>query len=253
MFTPETDVRDERLTALIANSQSHQWAPEERIDWSEPVVPPEGLALGVYVDMVSQLYYAEEATLQVCSRMIAELPEMQAKLYVCLQVADEARHAGVYRSYLEKLGDIRPIDRGLKDVFDAALAFDGPAFGLVAALNVLMEHEALRQQQRRIETLPCPLFRQINQAIVQDESRHAAFGVIYLDATLPGRSAEEKGAVGDWLRELWRLWREANRDRYTQEGEGVLRLDQAELQSRGRHVTGLLRQLGLLEKGASIA
>lgn len=248
MYSSRTEGRDSRLTALMSKSQHEQWASDERIDWSLDIVLPRGIRTHIYVDLVSQLYYAEEATLQICSRMIAELPELQAKQYVCMQAADEARHLEIYRNYLQKLGDISPIDPGLKNVFDNALEFNGPAFGLVAALNVVMEHEALNQQKRRIATLPCPLFKQINQAIIRDESRHAAFGVIYLRRISACLQDEDKSIVSDWLRELWLLWLEANRERYTRDGEEELRLDCDELLRRGQHVGNTLWRLGLFEE-----
>lgn len=233
-----------KIISLADKARRRSWQAAD-LDWSLPVVAPEGVRVEVYVDMVSQLYWAEQVALEALARMDAELPEPEARAFIATQIADEQRHADVYRAYLERLGALRPLDPGLGEVFAAAAAWTGPGWGRVAALNVMMEHEALHQQQRRIATLPCPLFKQLNTRIAADESRHAGFGVLYLERVVPAARADEKAEVMAWLGSLWRLWGAANRGRYQAEGEHVLRLDADELARRGARVARTLAELGL--------
>lgn len=238
-----------KISSLTAKAQRRAWAAAD-LDWTLPVIAPEGVRTEVYVDMVSQLYWAEQVALDALDCMRRELPEPEAVAFLATQTADEARHAAVYRGYLERLGDLRPLDPGLGEVFAAAAAWAGPAWGRVVALNVMMEHEALHQQQRRIAMLPCPLFKQVNTRIAADESRHAGFGVLYLEHVVPSASADDKAEVVAWLGRLWHLWRAANRGRYQADGEHVLRLDADELERRGHRAAATLASLGL---GASRA
>jgi hypothetical protein len=233
-----------KISSLATKAQRGAWQARD-LNWWLPIAAPAGVRPEVYVDMVSQLFWAEHVALDALARMQAALPEAEALAFLATQVVDEDRHAQVYRGYLERLGDMRALDPGLGEVFAAAAAFEGPAWGHVAALNVLMEHEALHQQQRRIAMLPCPLFKQINQRIVADESRHAGFGVLYLEHVVPAATADERAEVSAWLGRLWNLWRAANRGRYQAEGEHVLRLDADELERRGYRVAATLAGLGL--------
>ena len=233
-----------KISSLAGKARARAGNARE-IDWWTPVVTPNGVRTEVYVDMVSQLFWAEQVALDGLARMTAELPEPEVRAFLATQVVDEDRHAQVYRGYLERLGDMRPLDPGLGEVFDEATAWDGPAWGRVAALNVLMEHEALHQQHHRIANLPCPLFKEINTRIAADESRHAGFGVLYLEHVVPKASEDDKAYVMSWLGRLWELWRAANKGRYQAEGEHVLRLDAAELEQRGKRVAATLASLGL--------
>jgi len=241
-----------RISSLATKATARAWSARD-VAWSQPLVLPDGIRPVVYVDLVSQLYHAELVALDALARMHAELTEPEARAFLATQIADEERHAQVYRAYLERVGDLRPIDPGLATSFDAARAWTGPAWALVVALNVMMEHEALHQQHKRIATLPCPLFKEINQRIAADESRHAGFGVLYLEHALPRVPAGEKADVIAWLRTLWARWHDANRGRYQAAGEEVLRLDAEELERRGRRVGATLASLGLGEDDRVLA
>lgn len=239
-----TEHTDPRLERLIAKATTAQWSIDH-IDWSPEPVLPAGLPHRIYVDMVSQLYHAELAALDVLARLDRELPEAQARRFVATQIADEQRHAAVYRRYLERLGDIAPVNTKLDAIFRFARDTALPAFALVVALNIVMEHEALQQQQKRIDTLPCPLFGVVNRAIVADESRHAGFGVVYLADALPRASHADRLAVAGWVKQLWAMWCDANEGRYAAEGAELLRLERIALAERWTVLAERLERLGL--------
>lgn len=251
MFTPDLESYDCDIEALILKSHNQQWSVDTRIDWNLPIVIPEGMERSLYADMVSQLYYAEEAALQLCARLILELPELQAKMYVCAQAADEARHAQAYRMYAERLGGLAPITDDMRAIFETGLAWDGPAWGLVAAMNIVLEREALGQQKRRIRQLPCPLFREINQAIIIDETRHCRFGWLYLRSVIPSVSEAEKREVLAWLSGLWKRWCGSHVHRYTISGSEILHLRQDELAHSWNARMRLFARLGLATREAA--
>jgi hypothetical protein len=235
-------ITDTSLDRLTAKALASQWTPE-RIAWTTEPVLPERLPASIYVDMVSQLYYAELAALEVLERLHRELPD--ARAFLATQIADEQRHAAVYRRYLERIGDLAPIDPGLAAIFEYSRGSQMPAFAQVVALNIVMEHEALAQQQKRIDTLPCPLFAEINRAIISDESRHAGFGVIYLTQALPQASEADRAAVTAWVKHMWTMWCDANEGRYATSGAEVLRLERTHLGERWALMARRLAKLGL--------
>ncbi len=253
VFQPHREIYLSRLESLISNAFAGQWAPDKDIDWSLPVVVPKQVPLSAYIDMVSQLYYAEEATIALLGEMMQTLPDFQARQYVSTQAIDEARHARTYRAYLERLGDVAPINEGLRAVLESGLAWSGSYCGQVVALNVLMEGQAIEQQHKRIETLPCPLFRKINEAIIRDEARHCAFGKVYMKHKLPELPEEERVEIYKWIGSLWQFWNQANQGRYNVEGGEILITDQVDLSDRWLKLASVFVEIGLIPENPDSA
>jgi hypothetical protein len=105
----------------------------------------------------------------------------EAKFYAANQVADEARHVEVYHRYLtEKLGlsyEVHPsLNQLLGDIVSDSrwditylgmqIMVEGLALAAFGLMQVMMQHE--------------PLILDITSRIMQDESRHVAFGVLSL-------------------------------------------------------------------------
>ena len=193
-----------RLEALTRTAAKRQWSLETAVDWSAPVVRPWWLSRKTYAAIVSQLYHAEVATAQMCRRLRAELPESLARRFLETQYADELRHARAYRAYLQRLGDIAPMNDTLAAALDRALDSSGPYYRAMVAFNVVLEGEAVRLQNEMSKLFPCPLFRRINAHISRDEARHVAFGKLYLRDKLSGLPAEERLDIYDWIMALWR-------------------------------------------------
>ena len=198
-----------RLAGLAANARAGQWSAEQAIDWHQSARRPFWMTETQVRAAVSQLYHGEQATSRLCRRLIGELADPAALGCLELQLADEQRHAEVYRRYLDRLGGIAPMDENLARTLDAAL--EGPAgtLGAMIAFHVVVEGEVLRVQDALARLLPCPLLKQINRLVVRDEARHIAFGRIYLAqavAALPTAAREQLGA---WVHGLWRQCAEA--------------------------------------------
>src|SRR5258707_90923 len=88
----------EALERLTFQGSKEQWAVSS-VDWSLPVVMPSGVRPRAYVDMVSQLYHIEEASIEVLGRMLDETSDNGIRRYLHTQIADETRHAETYRVY----------------------------------------------------------------------------------------------------------------------------------------------------------
>lgn len=234
-----------QLQQLIEKSESSNWSIPA-INWNQAPLVPEGIIEADYIDMISQLYHAEIFTLKVLARLITEVPDFQAIRFICAQMNEEARHADAYAAYIQMLGKINPINEKLATVFNKAFTWQGSYCGLIVALNVVMESEALNQQRKRIETLPCPIFKEINLRIILDEARHSGFGFIYLKDKLHHLTHIEKTEIIQWIESLWNDWKIANEDRYILDGAAILRTSDEELDSRQKIQYRVFEKIGLI-------
>ena len=244
-MTVSHSYHSQQLQQLIEKSEASSWSLSE-INWEQTPVIPTSVSKSDYIDMISQLYHAELFTLKVCARLITEIPDFQAIRFICAQMNEEARHADAYATYIQMLGEMNPINKKLASVFHKAFAWQGSYCGLIVALNVVMESEALNQQRKRIETLPCPIFKEINSRIILDEARHSGFGFMYLRDKLPHLIQTEKTDIIKWIESLWADWKTANEDRYIQEGAEVLRTSDEELDSRLKIQHRVFEKIGLI-------
>jgi hypothetical protein len=237
--------QSQQLQQLIEKSEASSWSISE-INWAQTPIIPSGVSKSDYIDMISQLYHAELFTLNVCARLITEVPDFQARRFIYTQMNEEARHADAYATYIQMLGKINPINEKLESVFNKAFTWQGSYCGLIVALNVVMESEALNQQRKRIDTLPCPIFQEVNSRIILDEARHSGFGFIYLRDKLPLLPQKNKSEIIGWIQSLWADWKTANEDRYVQDGAEVLRTSDFELDSRLKLQQRVFEKIGLL-------
>jgi 1,2-phenylacetyl-CoA epoxidase catalytic subunit len=241
-----------RLERLIAKAQNQQWAADTGVNWNQTPVLPAGVAVNDYLDMMSQLYHAEIYVVEFCARLVTRVPDLQAKRFLSTQIHDEARHVQAYARYIQLFGDILPVNEKLRALFDGALAWQGPCLGWIVAVNILLEGEALNQQNMRIRTLPCPIFKEMYSRITTDESRHTAFGIIYLADKVPTLDPAERAAIVAWVSSLWRGWEKANEGRYAEESARILRTSSEELRSRFGEQLKTLKKIGLIDDPVTV-
>lgn len=198
------------LESLAAKGEAQQWSFDD-LDWDTEAAVPAWLPRKFHAALISQFFHGEMATLAMCRRILAEMETPGdtpmdipgARRCVELQIADEARHAEVYRAYVAGIGDLQPIDPTLKAAYDQALAWDGPPEALIAAFNIVLEGEALFALNYLGGWLPCPRFRDIKARISRDEARHLAFGRAYLKARLGTLGRDQRFEIYRWLKNLW--------------------------------------------------
>jgi len=238
-----------RLEKLIENAYSAQWAldsSDSGIPWDQEPTLPQDIAVEDYIDMISQLYYAEHFTIQICSKLVSTLKDFQAVRFLCTQMADESRHARAYVKYIELFGKVAPVNEQLKEIFEEALSWNGSPYALIVGQNIVLEGEALAQQKKRIESLPCPIFKQINEKIIQDEFRHAHFGLTYLRDKLKYLDVLEKHQILKWIENLWKKWEKAHEGRYLNAQQLVT--SSGELKERLANQKNTFQMIGLLSR-----
>ena len=150
-YGPPTDCR---IDALIANSQARQWSMDEDIDWRQEIIPPGWLLRRFRGALISQFLHGEEATARVCRRLMAEVSDPSVRRLLAMQIADEDRHARVYKKYLARLGEWTPMEPAMKEAVERALQWNGSPLGLVVAFHIVLEGEALRSLRDLAVELP---------------------------------------------------------------------------------------------------
>jgi len=217
----------EELRNLYEKGKVNQWNAERDLEWSIPVtnddwvMNPEASMLAQICKMMgkdeatqkaaafdelnhllSQLLHGEQAALQICGQLTNACPTMDEKWYAASQVTDEARHIEALSKFLHrKMGTIYPIGPTLKILLDELLRaetarkktlgmqtlFEGMAVGIFDLLRGESRNALLTEMIRRIE---------------QDESRHAAFGVLTMRRAVREADASEKAEMEDWAFEI---------------------------------------------------
>ena len=132
--------------------------------------------------MLSQFLHGEQGALLGTAKLVQACPDEEAKFYAASQVLDEARHVEVYHRYLtEKLGTSYPILPSLGSLLDdviEAKEWDMTFLGM----QIMVEGIALGAFAFvKLANPDEPLILDITERIMQDESRHVAFGVLTLE------------------------------------------------------------------------
>lgn len=186
-------------------SQAALQADGAAIDWQQPIRPPRWLPRRYLVTALSQFLHGERVTAAICRDGLDDWPrDGAARAGLMCQIDDEDRHAGLFLRYLERLGDIAPVDPVLGTVMAEARAWRGRPEARLVAVNVLLEGEAIRMLDDLGDFISCPLFTQIRRVVARDEARHVALGRIVLKDRLALLDADERRDILDWSRSLWR-------------------------------------------------
>lgn len=244
-----TSDRHAKIAALAERAANAQWRADD-LDWGLTAVCPSDLTPAAYVAMVSQLYWAERFAIDLLARLTVTVPSAEARAFLATQLADETRHADVYRRYAERFGPLAANAPSLAAIYDRIVAWPGSHCLPIIALHVVFEAEALAQQKKRIEHLPCPLFRGLNERILRDESRHAAFGILYMEVEVPRLTAGERVAILAFLGELWTAWERAVADKQIPASSEALRTTPEQMARQQREMHKAFVRIGLVT-GAS--
>ncbi|HEX8794235.1 MAG TPA: ferritin-like domain-containing protein [Polyangiaceae bacterium] len=194
------------LRILYEKSKDLLWNARTAIDWNTPVDPtaenvPDpmnplfGTSIWAKLDpkkdipelrrhqaayMFSNFLHGEQGALLATSQIVELAPTADAKFYAAAQVFDEARHVEAYDRYLrEKIEMVYPISKYLRQLLDMILTDARWDFKFLG-MQIMVEGLALGAFGMIHQTTNEPLIKQITQLIMQDESRHVAFGVLSL-------------------------------------------------------------------------
>jgi len=211
---------DERadLLKLYDKGKKQQWDAAERIDWSQDldfenpmgmddrIIPIFGSPLWnkmsekdkidvrrfQQASTLSQFMHGEQGALIATSKIVMNVPHIDAKFYASTQVMDEARHVEAYMRLLhEKLDIAMPITPGLKALLEQGLG-DRRWDMTYLTMQILIEGLALAAFQRIRDNSTNDLAASVNAYVMQDEARHVAFGRLTLRDYYPELSDAER-------------------------------------------------------------
>jgi hypothetical protein len=136
--------------------------------------------------------HGEQGALIATSKIVATVPDMNAKFYAATQVMDEARHVEAYKRLLhEKFRTAYPIGKPLQTLLEQTLTdrrWDMTYLGM----QVLIEGLALAAFQSIRDKAGNTLASAVNAYVMQDEARHVSFGRLALREYYPQLSDAER-------------------------------------------------------------
>jgi hypothetical protein len=278
----EYDATRRRLMRLYENAKRDQWNGSERLDWSTDVDPHAGLvpdmSIGIYGTpmwdrltqpeieklrheaitwQLCQFLHGEQGALLVTAQVVDSVPWYEAKQYGATQVMDEARHVEVYRRFVqEKLEHEYPVNRELKTLLDQILS-DSRWDMKFLGMQIIVEGLALAAFGTIRDTATNPLLRDLTAAVMEDESRHVAFGVLSLREYCADLTEPERREREDFVYEACVLMRDRITNREVWEAMGmdadacVAASDHSELATQFRYrlfskIVPNVKSLGLL-------
>jgi hypothetical protein len=181
----ETVVDPEAVAAANAAADAaFLWTPEDCAGtalaaWG----PAEWLRFGMEHQnwMLSQFLHGEQGALLCTAKIVQTVPWIDAKYYAATQVLDEARHVEVFSRYLdEKLAGHYPLNAHLGLLLDDILA-DSRWDLTYLGMQIMVEGLALASFGLMAQMTQEPLLAQLLGAVMADEARHVAFGILSLE------------------------------------------------------------------------
>jgi hypothetical protein len=199
-------VSDEKIQRMYRLGKELNWNADKDLDWTPTyphsespmdtsINPFEGFsyfenltedeklnfAWHSYSWMLSQFLHGEQGALLVASQLCSCAPTYDAKLYAASQTFDEARHVEVFGKYItEKVGFMYPVNKNLKALLDKILT--DPRWDLkFIGMQIVIEGLALAAFNTQKLISKDPLFVEMLEYVIRDESRHVAFGVTYME------------------------------------------------------------------------
>ncbi len=242
----EYDSPRRRLSRLYENAKRDQWNGSDRLDWSIDVDPEKGLlpdaAIGIYGTPIwqsldakrierlrheavtwqlCQFLHGEQGALLATAQIVDAVPWYEAKQYGATQVMDEARHVEVYRRFVqEKLCNEYDVNPELKKLLDQILV-DSRWDMKFLGMQIIVEGLALAAFGTIRDTATNPLLRDLTAYVIEDESRHVAFGVLSLREFCADLSESERREREDFVYEACVLMRDRIQSREVWERIGL--------------------------------
>jgi hypothetical protein len=253
----------QRLSRLYENAKRDQWNASSRLDWSIDVDPERGLVpdavIAIYGTEIwqrldakqierlrheaitwqlCQFLHGEQGALLATAQIVNSVPWYEAKMYGSTQVMDEARHVEVYRRFIqEKLGNEYDVNPELKKLLDQILT-DSRWDMKLLGMQIIVEGLALAAFGTMRDATTNPLLRDLTAAVMEDESRHVAYGVLSLREHCNDLTAAEKVEREEFVYEACVLMRDRIQSREVWERLG---LDADQCIAHAEH-SGLSRQ-----------
>jgi hypothetical protein len=232
-FSWEYDNNKEKLLNLYDKGKRRQWDAQKRIDWTlelDPMNPTGAVDEQVPIfgseiwDKLgpkergelrqhlaawnfSQFLHGEQGALICASKIVQNVPEIDAKFYAATQVMDEARHVEVYSTLLNKIGLAYPINENLKGILNDVLT-DSRWDMTYLGMQVLIEGLALAAFGLIRTFTENDLARSVTAYVMQDEARHVAFGRNVLKEYYPNLTQAERSEREEFCSEACYMMRD---------------------------------------------
>lgn len=218
VFRWEYDDGRKRMLNLYDQGKRRQWDAAQRIDWSQDLDPdnPSGLPdeiIGIFGSdiwnrlddkekarvrqhlqawQISQFLHGEQGALICASKIVQQVPSLDAKFYAATQVVDEARHVEAYSRLLhEKFELLYPINPHLKTLLEDSLNDSRWDFTYLG-MQVLIEGVALAAFGLIRDHAQNPLAKSVTSYVMEDEARHVTFGHLELKDYYPELTDHER-------------------------------------------------------------
>jgi hypothetical protein len=221
------------MMGLYAKGKEMQWDAATRIDWDQELdeenpeqMPEESLPIHMapcYLKMsakekgavrknfqawqLSQFMQGEQGALICAAKIVTQVPDVDSKFYAATQTIDEARHVEAYKRLLTKFGVVYPMTKPLQDLIDQTLR-DSRWDMTYLGMQVVIEGLALASFGQIRDHAQNPLCAQVNAYVMQDESRHVAFGRLALRDYYPQLTQKERDEREEFLVEASYLMRD---------------------------------------------
>ncbi len=219
----------DKLRTLYSKSKQAQWDAEQDIDWSLSIDPSKPLLdesqflfdqmplfkrlsdtqreefrAHVAAHLLSQFLHGEQGALMTAAALTHAVPDYEGKLYAATQTMDEARHVEVYEEYIRRLAIVYPISPWLKELIDVTLQADHWV-KIAIGMNMVVEGLALGAFHNMRRRTTCDLLRQITVNVLRDESRHVAFGNVYVGYAIAQMHPDEREDIAQFAFEAVKL------------------------------------------------
>jgi hypothetical protein len=235
-----------QMMHLYQKGKDMQWDAVSRIDWEETLDPDNPMQMpdemsGLFhtpiwqkasdkekANMrrhfqawtISQFLQGEQAAMICAAKIVQQCPDLDSKFYAATQVMDEARHVEAYKKLLEKMDIAYPMTKPLQTLIDQALR-DSRWDMTYLAMQVVIEGLALAAFGNIRELSKNRLTQQVNAFVMQDESRHVAFGRLALKDFYPQLTDKERAEREEFLVEACYHMRDRFEQRETYELLGL--------------------------------
>jgi hypothetical protein len=229
----EYDNTRAQLVRLYDHAKRDQWDGATRLDWSIDVDPHSEIvpdaAIGIWGTplwekltraeierlrhealtwQLCQFLHGEQGALLATAQIVDSVPWYEAKMYGATQVMDEARHVEVYRRFVqEKLEHDYPVNPNLKRLLDQILS-DSRWDMKFLGMQIIVEGLALAAFGTMRDASRNVLLRDLTAAVMEDESRHVAFGVLSLREHMKSLTEAERLEREDFVYEACVLMRD---------------------------------------------
>ena len=230
------EIDSDKLKALYRKAKQYQWDAEADLDWSyqvdasRPIMNDEAIGGIMRVPLVkkldaaqrerltahlsahqlSQFLHGEQGALMTAAALTHAVPDYQGKLYAATQTMDEARHVEVFARYIQKLAIVYPMSLTLKRIIDQTLTANHWV-KIAIGMNMIVEGLALASFHNMRQATSCELLRKILEGVLRDESRHVAFGSLYVGETLAEMHPDDREDVAEFAFGVVDLMRRARR------------------------------------------